>query len=99
MDLKPQLLLNTEFFFSISLDTLALIESERLVDTLFRRRRFYLNVLVDTLPEVPTEKISNFKQTNQKSNNLFNFVLGRFKDYLLTKDKGWTRLAYSCKLN
>ena len=70
MDLKPQLLLNTEFFFSISLDTLALIESERLVDTLFETETLLL-VLVDTLPVVPTEKISNIKQTKQKSNNLY----------------------------
>ena len=45
MDLKPQLLLNTEFFFSIcsiSLDTLALIESERLVDTLFETETLLL---------------------------------------------------------
>lgn len=70
MDLKPQLLVNTEFFFSISLDMLALIESERLVDTLFETETFLL-VLVDTLPEVPTEKISNIKQTKQKSNNLY----------------------------
>ena len=53
MDLKPQLLVNTEFFFSISLGTLALFESERLVDTLFETETFLL-VLVDTLPEVPT---------------------------------------------
>ena len=70
MDLKPQLLLNTEFFFSISLDTLALIESERLVDTLFETETLLL-VLVDTLPEVSTEKISNIQQTKQKSNNLY----------------------------
>lgn len=70
MDLKPQLLVNTELFFSISLDTLALIESERLVDTLFETETLLL-VLVDTLPEVPTEKISNIKQTKQKSNNLY----------------------------
>lgn len=70
MDLKPQLLVNTEFFFSISHDTLALIESERLVDTLFETETLLL-VLVDTLPEVPTEKISNIKQTKQKSNNLY----------------------------
>lgn len=70
MDLKPQLLVNTEFFFSISLDTLALIESERLVDTLFETETLLL-VLVDTLPEVPTEKISNIQQTKQKSNNLY----------------------------
>ena len=42
MDLKPQLLLNTEFFFSISLDTLALIESERLVGTLFETETLLL---------------------------------------------------------
>lgn len=70
MDLKPQLLVNTEFFFSISLDRLALIESERLVDTLFETETLLL-VLVDTLPEVATEKISNIKQTKQKSNNLY----------------------------
>lgn len=70
MDLKPQLLVNTELFFSISLDTLALIESKRLVDTLFETETLLL-VLVDTLPEVPTEKISNIKQTKQKSNNLY----------------------------
>lgn len=70
MDLKPQLLVNTEFFFSISLDRLALIESERLVDTLFETETLLL-VLVDTLPEVSTEKISNIKQTKQKSNNLY----------------------------
>lgn len=70
MDLKPQLLVNTELFFSISLDTLALIESERLVDTLFETETLLL-VLVDTLPEVPTEKISSIKQTKQKSNNLY----------------------------
>lgn len=70
MDLKPQLLVNTELFFSISLDTLAMIESERLVDTLFETETLLL-VLVDTLPEVPTEKISNIKQTKQKSNNLY----------------------------
>lgn len=70
MDLKPQLLVNTEFFFSISLDTLALIESERLVDTLFETETLLL-VPVDTLPKVPTEKISNIKQTKQKSNNLY----------------------------
>ena len=70
MDLKPQLLVNTEFFFSISLHRLALIESERLVDTLFETETLLL-VLVDTLPEVATEKISNIKQTKQKSNNLY----------------------------
>ena len=70
MDLKPQLLVNTEFFFSISLDRLALIESERLVDTLFETETLLL-VLVDTLPEVATEKISNIEQTKQKSNNLY----------------------------
>lgn len=62
--------MNTELFFSISLDTLALIESERLVDTLFETETLLL-VLVDTLPVVPTEKISNIKQTKQKSNNLY----------------------------
>ena len=42
MDLKAQLLVNTEFFFSISFDTLALIESERLVDTLFETETLLL---------------------------------------------------------
>ena len=62
MDLKPQLLVNTEFFFLISLDMLALIESERLVDSLFETETLLL-VLVYTLPEVPNEKISNTHYT------------------------------------
>ena len=62
MDLKPQLLVNTEFFFLISLDMLALIESERLVDSLFETETLLL-VLVYTLPEVTNEKISNTHYT------------------------------------
>ena len=82
MDLKAQLLVNTEFFFSISLDTLALIESERLVDTLFETETLLL-VLVDTLPEVPTEKSrTSSKQTKNLRICTNNFVLGRFKHYL-----------------
>lgn len=58
----------------------------RLIDTLFETETLLL-VLVDTLPEVPTEKISNINQTNQIKNLIIctnNFVLWRFKHYLKT---------------
>ena len=80
--------MNTDFFFfSISHHTLALIECERLVDTLFETEKLLL-VLVGTLPEVPTEKKLESRTSSKQTKNLIicltSYLGGLNNFYLLT---------------